>query len=363
LAENLIYALIYCNILLLAVVVLLFGSIIIIRSSKKSKFDNKDFFLKKVTKSLNRYLIATTEQDELEEVEFDDFQLKKIKKSLYTNNRKDYTTTHLLSLKKELFGEMDEALDHAYTYLSLHEHSLKKTKSIDHSIRVQGFQELSIFKSKLGLSPILKHVNSRNLMLRQEAQVALVKLSTREPLSFFRKLVFDITDWEKLLLYSELTATEFKHATNFEQYLNSPFDGVNSFIIRLCTLFKKIETMRTIRHLLKTETSTMVIVAGLIAIREMGDERDITLTKDLMLKHDNDRIKIEGLKTLGSVEDPNNLDFITSYLEDPNLQVQFCAMYALNEITFEVGHYLQAKEAVLSEAHDLMISHIQNPLN
>lgn len=342
---------------------MLFGSIIIIRTAKKAKLENKAFFLKKVTQSLNRYLIATTEKEGLEEVGFDDFQLKKIKKTLYTKNRKNYLITHLLSLKKELFGEMDEALDHAYRYLALHEHSLRKTKSWESSTRVQGFQELSLFKSKLGLSPILRHVNSRNLMLRQEAQVALVKLSTREPLSFFRKLSFDITDWEKLLLYSELTATEFKHDTNFEQYLNSPFDGVNSFIIRLCTLFKKIETMSAIRQLLKTESAAVVVIAGLLAIREMGDERDIEITKELMRKHDNDRVTMSGLKTLGSIEDPDDLDFISSYLDHPNPEVQFQAMYALNEITFEVGHYLQKKNAVLSEAHDHMISHIQNPLN
>jgi hypothetical protein len=341
----------------------LFGGIAIFRTSKNSKNQQKEFFLEKASKALNNYLISTTENDGLQQNSVDDFQLKRINRVLFSDQRKDYFIDHLLSLKRALFGEMDEALDHAYTYLGLEKYSLKKTKSWKYSRRIKGFQELSLFRSKLGLSPILKQVNSSQRFLRQESQVALVKLSTKNPLSFLNKLMFNISDWQKLQLHTELNTTEFKYESKFEKYLGSELPSIRSFIITLCTLFKRIESIAIIRELLENENNESVVIAGIIALGEMGDDRDIALTKTLMQKFEAKSVTIQGLKTLGAIENPEDLDFIKTYLAHPNLEVQLHAMYALNEITFEVGHYLTQQAVLLTAEQQQMVDHIEEPLN
>lgn len=334
----------------------------IIKSLKRQNYYFKTKLVSLVEKDLNNYLISTTENEGTRLDSVKKYQLEDIEKEIRSKRRKDIFIKYLISLKKDLFGEYNEVLSDLYEKLNLFQSGLRKIKSWDYTKKVVGIREISEFHYVPGYNLVLKYISSSNPVLRQETQIALMKMNTKDPLFFLEKEWRDLSDWHKLRIHDTLRSTTFKHTIWFDQYLIHPSDEVKAFIVQLCLLFKRVETMEGIR-LLITEGDDRVKFWVLRAITEMGDDRDIDRVVDLLVKSVNPEIQLECINALGQIGGETEVKLLINYLDSESEKIQYSSIRAIDSITGDVSQIINQHQGPKNSRWDTMIAHLKDNLN
>ena len=75
-----------------------------------------------------------------------------------------------------------------YLYLGLDRDSIKRANDFRWHKKIKGFRELAFMNIKDANNVIYKALNSKNEILRMEAQIALVRLTDEDPFGFLMQL-------------------------------------------------------------------------------------------------------------------------------------------------------------------------------
>ncbi|HSV76028.1 MAG TPA: HEAT repeat domain-containing protein [Bacteroidales bacterium] len=154
----------------------------------------------------------------------------------------------MMWLHRNLYGETAKRLHDLYFNLDLYSHSLKNLSSNRWAVKARGFRELAQMEVKDVAQEILAYVNSKNQVLRVEAQLALVKLNPDDPLGFFDNLKLPLSKWEQLNILNTLQNNEVK-VESFERWMDSENDSVVVFSIKMAGLFNHIHSWTKILEL------------------------------------------------------------------------------------------------------------------
>jgi len=242
--------------------------------------------------------------DEVETIEFNGIN-NKINRQIFIDE--------LRFLHSNLYGETAYKLRDLYFNLGLHKDSLRKVFSRRWDTKSKGFREVAQLDVKDANDYIAGFTNSKNPIIRVEAQVAMVKLSDEEPLAFLNDLTYEMSDWEMINIYDTLVYHQI-NIESFEPWLDSKNNSVVIFALRMIMLFKHVQTIPKVRQLLFHEQPE-IRLAATKALKPMESEeyipdlkllyRDETYRLQEILKEfeENDKKKKRGLIEARSLDD------------------------------------------------------------
>jgi len=91
------------------------------------------------------------------------------------------------------------------------------------------------------IEDILKYLNSRNEILKLEAEVALIKLHEQNPIEIFERIQGKITEWGQMNFQKQLT--EKLDYDLLKKLLENKNESVVLFAVRMFGLLKKVDSI------------------------------------------------------------------------------------------------------------------------
>lgn len=228
----------------------------------------------------------------------------------------------MIDLSVNLKGRIKEMIRELYLALGLKEDSLKKAYSRKWHQNVKGFRELAFMNIRDANQKIVECLNSSNEILRMEAQIALVRLSDKEPYQFLHLMQRPLAKWEQITLH-ELVIQHNLRVPAFREYLESANLSVVIFALEMAAWFGQKEAepdiFRMLRHPDEEVRYTAFRVCGDLKLeRSLPELREIYPEEPY-------RNRLEILRTFTRIPDAGYLDFLKSVLdaeEDVQLQIQ-----------------------------------------
>jgi len=284
-----------------------------------------DYLLEKYQHLLMNYLFDEEKrEDAFKELDF------------VANNRinRQILIDQMIDLSVNLKGEIKEDIQQLFLRLGLKRDSLEKAYSRKWHQNVKGFRELAFMNIRDANDRIIKHLNSKNEILRMEAQIAMVRLSDGNPYEFLDLLEKPLSLWEQVTLH-ELQIQHNLEVPEFKQWFTSENDTVVMFALEMVAWYKQLgaeeDLIRLFEHDNEQVRHTAYKVSG-----------EIRLTKTLPALEkrypvENMENKLEILKTFAKMPDEKYLSFLKSVLDtEDDVQLQIQATKAM-ENTDEPG--------------------------
>ncbi len=164
--------------------------------------------------NLKQYL-AETYQGMIIDFLFTDTNPDKFRPIASDTYRRQALIDQMIDVSVNLKGDAEEKLGGLYLYLGLDRDSIKRAHDFRWHKKIKGFRELAFMNIKDANDEIYKALNSKNEILRMEAQIALVRLSDEDPFAFLLNLKRPFSLWEQitlheLLIQHDLPVPEFK---------------------------------------------------------------------------------------------------------------------------------------------------------
>jgi len=243
-----------------------------------------------------------------------------LNKELKHRVNREVFTSELLSLHSNLIGESAKKLIELYHFAGLKKYSVKKIYSMFWHIKAKGFRELAQMKITEGNELIYKYLNSKNDVLRLEAQLAWIQLNPDNPDGFYDYPNVQITKWGQL---NSLEA--FKKIgiiPDFSKWLQNSNKNITIFALKMTGIFKQFGSANVVSILLHDKDSEIrqeaICTLGKMEMASSIDElQNLYSTEDLINK-------TEIVRALIMISDSTNIGFFKYLLlneTDTNLRI------------------------------------------
>lgn len=241
--------------------------------------------------------------------------------------RRQVLIDQMIDVGINLKGETSQKLNALYRELGLHLDSIKRAHDFRWHKKIKGFRELSFMNIKDANPEIYKALNSSNEILRMEAQIALVRLSDKEPFEFLSHLTKPFSLWEQITLH-QLIIQHNIPVPLFKKWLNSTNPTVVMFALRMIREFKQYDAEYAVRQTLLYDSPAVrqlaVQVAGDLKMRSTLD------TMKRIYKEQDYNTCLEIIRAMGKMPDPSYLGFLKLVLDkEDDVQIQIEAVKAI----------------------------------
>jgi hypothetical protein len=243
------------------------------------------------------------------------------------NYRRQVLIDEMIDVSINLKGEEAKKLLSLYKHLGLDRDSMARARSFLWHKKIKGFRELAFMNIREGNDAIYKALNSSNEILRMEAQIALVRLSDKDPFEFLSHLERPFSLWEQITLH-ELLIQHNIYVPSFTKWLFSPNPTVVMFALRMIREFRQKDAEDGVREVMSHSDP----LVRLLAVQVAGDmEFRTTLdTMKHMYKNQDYNICLEIVKTMGKMPDLSMLGFLKLVLDkEDDVQLQIEATKAI----------------------------------
>jgi hypothetical protein len=164
-------------------------------------------------------------------------------KELKDNVYRDVFTSELLSLHNNLTGESAEKLIDLFHLAGFKKYSIQKVNRSFWHLKAKGFRELAQMRIKENFA-IFKYLNSGNVTLSIEAQLAWIQLNPDDPLSFYDDPNVKLTQWGQLNLL--LALKKSGRIPDFGRWLTSMSKSVSLFALKMAGTYKQFENVELV---------------------------------------------------------------------------------------------------------------------
>lgn len=192
----------------------------------------------------------------------------------------------LMKLTKSLSGISGLNLVNLYNQLKLYELSLERLASKLWHIKAKGIQELAVMNQRGHLATILNLTNHPDLMVRMEAQTAMVRLQGYEGLHFFDTLSYPLSEWHQVNLLALLSHQSLNAENGIMNWLNSSNPFVVQFSLKLIAEQHATEFYDEIIKCLSHPSDTVRRQAVLCLGQIPSNEAAINLNKQFLAETD-----------------------------------------------------------------------------
>jgi hypothetical protein len=243
------------------------------------------------------------------------------------NYRRQVLIDEMIDVSINLKGEEARKLLSLYKHLGLDRDSLARANSQRWHKKIKGFRELAFMNIRDGNDAIYKALNSSNEILRMEAQIALVRLSDKDPFEFLSHLERPFSLWEQITLH-ELLIQHNIQVPSFSKWLTSPNPTVVMFALRMIREFKQRDAEEGVNEALRHSDPAVrqlaVQVAGDLDFRSTLD------TMKHMYKNQEYNICLEIVRAMGKMPELSMLGFLKLVLDkEDDVQLQIEATKAI----------------------------------
>jgi len=241
--------------------------------------------------------------------------------------RRQALIDQMIDVSVNLKGDAEEKLCGLYLYLGLDRDSIKRANDFRWHKKIKGFRELAFMNIKDANSVIYKALNSKNEILRMEAQIALVRLSEEDPLNFLFKLSRPFSLWEQITLHEMMIQHDLP-VPEFKNWLKASNPTVVMFALRMIKEFKQKDSEDEVRETLE-HTSPEV---RKLAVQVAGD-LEMRSTLEVMkriYKVQDYNTCLEIIRSMAKMPDPSLMGFLQLVLDkEDDVQLQIEATKAI----------------------------------
>jgi len=311
------------------------------RMEKEAKL--RQYLLEQYQSLIIDYLFGNTSSEAFRKIASDDY-------------RRQVLIDQMIDVSVNLKGDSEEKLMKLYMELNLDVDSLARTRSRKWHKKIKGFRELAFMGIRDGNDEMYKSLNSRNEILRMEAQIALVRLSDENHFDFLSQLKRPFSLWEQITLHDLIIQHEIP-VPDFQKWLNSSNPTVVMFALRMIREFKQRHAEPEIRKVLlhrdQRVSRLAVEVAGDLDMRATLD------TMKRMYKFQEYNNCLEIVKSMGKMPEQSMLGFLKLVLDkEDDVQLQIEAVKAIENMG-EVG--VQALVKVMKSEYknyNIIVRHV-----
>jgi HEAT repeat protein len=233
----------------------------------------------------------------------------------------------MIDVSVNLKGDAAEKLSSLYLYLGLDRDSIRRAHDYRWHKKIKGFRELAFMNIKDANDAMYKALNSRNEILRMEAQIALVRLTNEDPFGFLFHLVRPFSLWEQITLH-ELIIQHDLPVPEFKKFLRAANPTVVMFALRMIREFKQLEAEDDVRETLEHPSQKV----RKLAVEVSGDLEFRSTLEVLkrMYKSQDNATCLEIIKAMAKMPDPSLLGFLKLVLDkEDDVQLQIEATKAI----------------------------------
>ena len=242
---------------------------------------------------MNYLFEASEDQPEIKpESLFDPEDLKsKYNRSIILNE--------VIHLHQNFTGETASRLETLFISLSFHLDSISKLNSRNWYIAAKGMRELANMNVREASGKMIPFLNNKNGILRMEARISMMKLSTHEPFSFLTHETESLTDWDQANIFAMLNKMPETSIPDFSTWLNSKNKSVVLFCISMIGRHRQQQSTDIMIKMMDNPDS-LVRLAVIRALRMLS----ATSAEEKLIKlypSSDDETKNEILKTLETI--------------------------------------------------------------
>lgn len=150
-------------------------------------------------------------------------------------------TAELVRIGQSLRGQMAETAVILYNRLQLEQHSVRLLHSRRWHRQVKGIQQLSAMQQHKYAAEIQQKTNHANTWVRNEAQLAQIRLDGLNGLRFLCQLRQPLSEWQQFNLLHLLQLQPTGPLPQVTEWLAATNTSVVVFALRLCRLFQYFE--------------------------------------------------------------------------------------------------------------------------
>ncbi len=313
----LVNALIITIIASLATMLVLLIVILLNRRSMEKEARLRQYLLEQYQSLIIDYLFGSSSPEQFKRIASDNF-------------RRQVLIDQMIDVSVNLKGDSREKLSKLYTDLNLDDDSIERAHSRRWHKRIKGFRELAFMGIREGNEEMYKSLNSRNEILRMEAQIALVRLSENDHFEFLSQLKRPFSLWEQISLH-DLIIQHNLPVPDFQRWLTSENPTVVMFALRMIREFKQMEAEPEIRKVLlhrEPRVSNLAVeVAG-----DLGMKTTLETMKR-MYKYQEYNNCLEIVKSMGKMPETSMLGFLKLVLDkEDDVQLQIEAVKAIENM-------------------------------
>jgi hypothetical protein len=278
-------------------------------------------------------------------------------------------TEIMLEVQRDGLPETRNQISALYQYFGLHHRALRQLESRKWDVVSRAISELTEMQVRQAYDAIKEHVNSKNSVVRKQAQLATVQLK-EEGIQFFLDTVrYPISQWQQVKILEILTSKSEFTVPRFRDWLFSENQDVVLFALRLIRVFRQMDASQALLMFLN-HRSERIQVAALECIGEFkyaparwslrsGFEKASTELKIHIL---------DALQAIGNTEDISWMDRQASL--DPSFLVRSKARLVVNALQPVVGLTemgiqgeleLWATESPDNNTERLFEAHVEDP--
>ncbi len=221
----------------------------------------------------------------------------------------------IIHLHENFTGEAASRLELLFVKLGLHHDSIEKIKNRRWYITAKGMRELALMNVRESQTNLSEFLNHKNDILRMEARISIMKLSTENPLSFLSKIKEPLSAWDQANIYSMLTKMPEQTIPDFSNWLNSTNKSVVQFCILMIGAFRQQDSMNVLIHMLdhEDEVVRLSVIKALRELNAYASESKLVIMYPL----ETEDVQFEIVKTLEAVGKESSATLMEKILRQP----------------------------------------------
>ncbi|HXR83473.1 MAG TPA: hypothetical protein VN722_04130 [Hanamia sp.] len=269
-------------------------------------------------------------EDELNEVFSQPDSQKIIQQFQIEKFQKKLLISELAKTSKKFRGSTLENIQWLFEKMQLKNELLNNLKSKEWHTKAKAVQQLALLKQDWSIKEIFALTNHENILLRMEAQIAIVKLTGFEGLNFLDTISHPISEWQQLRLIQELSGQAITENVNICQWLQSKNDSVVHFALRLIEIYQQHKYYDDAAICL-SHSSSGICRTAVATLSFISNET----TADLLIEHYldyNAATQLDILKILQNDGTESHLEFLLPLLHHPDDSFKMAAAAAIRKI-------------------------------
>jgi hypothetical protein len=237
----------------------------------------------------------------------------------------------LVRTRSNISGSAAENIRWLYETLDLDRDTLKRFSSSQWNQKATAIQHLAALQQSRHLVKIYRETNNCNVRIRNEAQLAVVKLTGFKGLRFLNIISYPVSQWQQLSLISQLQEGEMQEEM-ISRWLLSGNDSVVAFALRLIGGYKCYDLHTAVEHCLQHPCS-IVRIEALLALKEISNNTTAGVLRNHFVKAS----KEEQLLILGLLPQVEGFDrqlaFLTSLLQHNDEAIRYRSLQLIQQIS------------------------------
>jgi hypothetical protein len=240
-------------------------------SSRKRRY----LSCQKITSELNNWMSEIL----VEECEFQADVSLILQQYLDRPYHRQFVVDCLINLKKSITGTSAAQIVAMYEKIGLKNDSIKKLRSSRTFYKCRGIFELYMMRQYDMMPEIARFTDSRNELVRMEAQTATVGFNGFKGLYFLTGLIHPLTDWQQLKLLEQLNKLPPEDLPDLPGWLRSPNNYVVRFALKLTDIYQHYQVRTLVADCLKSDDMRVRCLA-ITTLARIADEDTASILID-----------------------------------------------------------------------------------